>query len=50
MTDPKPITSDDIEPIARSARLELSQEQREIEQPVVWKFLSGVITHPGIPI
>ena len=23
---------------------------KPIEQPVVWKFLSGVITHPGIPI
>jgi hypothetical protein len=22
----------------------------EITQPVVWKFGSGVITHPGIPI
>ena len=23
--------------------------QRRIEQPVVWKFCSGVIMHPGIP-
>ena len=23
---------------------------KPIEQPVVWKFRSGVITHPGIPI
>lgn len=22
----------------------------KIEQPVVWKFSAGVITHPGIPI
>lgn len=35
MTDPKPISGDDIEPIARSARLELSKESRDAAAPVL---------------
>lgn len=34
MTDPIPISGDDIEPIARSARLELSKEGRDAAAPV----------------